>query len=393
MNVPAGPRNVNPHRPFFHYLSNVIKRIIFGIVMASSWFFIIYLGPFMLILTVLAIQVSCFREILNVGYNCNRVPPSLPFFRSLCCYFLVAANYFLSIETIAPHFDDIYKNYPHLEIVIKYNRFISFCIYFIGIVLFVVNLVRKHDLQQFKILAWTHTLLIIIVLQSYLVIANMFNGIIWLILPSSLVILNDIFAYMFGRLWGRTPLIQLSPRKTWEGFVGGIVGTFLSGYLLSNYMCQYQYFVCPVEYYQTGGGIKMMSECTLGYLFTPTTYSLGVVSINFYPFTYHFFWMALFASVVAPFGGFCASGFKRAFKMKHFGEVIPGHGGITDRFDCQFLMATFVNVYIFTFVGNPSVGVIFDKVLGLDEGRQVEFYYLLKDMLQDSYLLNSTDVS
>jgi len=34
-------------------------------------------------------------------------------------------------------------------------------------------------------------------------------------------------------------------------------------------------------------------------------------------------------------GGFCASGFKRAFKMKDFGDTIPGHGGVTDRFDCQ----------------------------------------------------------
>eukprot|EP00983_Pelagomonas_calceolata_P067321 1149430-Pelagomonas_calceolata.AAC.7 len=34
-------------------------------------------------------------------------------------------------------------------------------------------------------------------------------------------------------------------------------------------------------------------------------------------------------------GGFCASGFKRAFGMKDFGDTIPGHGGVTDRFDCQ----------------------------------------------------------
>ena len=39
--------------------------------------------------------------------------------------------------------------------------------------------------------------------------------------------------------------------------------------------------------------------------------------------------------LVAVAGGFFASGFKRAFKMKDFGDTIPGHGGITDRFDCQ----------------------------------------------------------
>lgn len=45
--------------------------------------------------------------------------------------------------------------------------------------------------------------------------------------------------------------------------------------------------------------------------------------------------MAIFASVIAPFGGFFASGFKRSFKIKDFGDSIPGHGGMTDRMDCQ----------------------------------------------------------
>eukprot|EP00955_Chlamydomonas_euryale_P018869 201247-Chlamydomonas_euryale.AAC.5 len=45
--------------------------------------------------------------------------------------------------------------------------------------------------------------------------------------------------------------------------------------------------------------------------------------------------MSVFASLIAPFGGFFASGFKRAFRLKDFGDTIPGHGGITDRFDCQ----------------------------------------------------------
>lgn len=49
--------------------------------------------------------------------------------------------------------------------------------------------------------------------------------------------------------------------------------------------------------------------------------------------------MATFASLVAPFGGFFASGFKRAFNIKDFGDSIPGHGGMTDRMDCQCVLA------------------------------------------------------
>jgi phosphatidate cytidylyltransferase len=55
------------------------------------------------------------------------------------------------------------------------------------------------------------------------------------------------------------------------------------------------------------------------------------------PYQFHLLCMACFASLVAPFGGFFASGFKRAFNIKDFGDSIPGHGGMTDRMDCQYV--------------------------------------------------------
>jgi len=60
----------------------------------------------------------------------------------------------------------------------------------------------------------------------------------------------------------------------------------------------------------------------------------------------HALLFAAFASMVAPFGGFFASGFKRAFKIKDFGNTIPGHGGFTDRMDCQLVMGSFTFVYL-----------------------------------------------
>jgi len=56
--------------------------------------------------------------------------------------------------------------------------------------------------------------------------------------------------------------------------------------------------------------------------------------------------LSLFASLIAPFGGFFASGFKRAIKIKDFADIIPGHGGVTDRMDCQILNGMFTYLYL-----------------------------------------------
>lgn len=82
------------------------------------------------------------------------------------------------------------------------------------------------------------------------------------------------------------------------------------------------------------------------------------------PVQIHSFMIALFACTLAPFGGFFASGFKRAFKIKDFGNSIPGHGGITDRFDCQIMMAMFTYVYlsIIVFKSGPTVDSIWGQI-------------------------------
>ncbi len=45
--------------------------------------------------------------------------------------------------------------------------------------------------------------------------------------------------------------------------------------------------------------------------------------------------MAIFTSIIAPFGGFWASAIKRTYGIKDFDSIIPGHGGVADRVDCQ----------------------------------------------------------
>jgi len=66
-----------------------------------------------------------------------------------------------------------------------------------------------------------------------------FEGLVWFILPALLVITNDIMAYIFGISFGKTKLIELSPKKTWEGFIGGSISTLFAAfivYIYINYM-------------------------------------------------------------------------------------------------------------------------------------------------------------
>ena len=53
------------------------------------------------------------------------------------------------------------------------------------------------------------------------------------IVPVSMIVCNDVMAYMFGFFFGRTPLIKLSPKKTWEGFIGGGFATVIFGIMVA----------------------------------------------------------------------------------------------------------------------------------------------------------------
>lgn len=50
-----------------------------------------------------------------------------------------------------------------------------------------------------------------------------------------MIVINDVMAYVFGFFFGRTPLIKLSPKKTWEGFIGGGFSTIVLGVLVNEF--------------------------------------------------------------------------------------------------------------------------------------------------------------
>ena len=98
--------------------------------------------------------------------------------------------------------------------------------------------------------------------------------------------------------------------------------------------------------------------------------------------------IASFASLIAPFGGFFASGVKRAFRIKDFGDTIPGHGGITDRFDCHGLMGFFIYIYLTSVVFRSADS--FERVLDLVNTMSLDDKSRLLELLKLNIVQNVT---
>ena len=278
---------------------------------------------------------------------------------------------------------------------VRHHAFVSYGLYTLGFVLFVVSLNKKSYFYQFAQFAWTHMIILVILMQSSFFVANIMEGLIWFVLPSSLVIINDIMAYCFGFFFGRTPLIKLSPKKTWEGFLGALVSTLVVGFYFSRYLSQFQWLVCR----RTDMTIRTWLTCEPANTFRalPAAETLAPLpafirdavlallppDYTLLPLQLHALSFALFAAVIAPFGGFFASGFKRALRVKDFGDSIPGHGGLTDRMDGQIIMAVFSYIYIDAIVGLGDVTVsgLIEKAQRLPHAEQVELYRLLAQMV------------
>lgn len=112
---------------------------------------------------------------------------------------------------------------------------------------------------------------------------------------------SDSFAYFTGRLFGKHKMApKISPKKTWEGFVGGVIFTLVLGYFIEQKFPDLR-----------GNWI------IVGFL----------------------------VSVFAPIGDLVESQLKRTFGVKDSGNIIPGHGGVLDRLDSFIIAAPVVYLY------------------------------------------------
>jgi phosphatidate cytidylyltransferase len=114
---------------------------------------------------------------------------------------------------------------------------------------------------------------------------------------------SDSLAYVCGRLFGKHKLFErISPKKTWEGFIGGVVFTIAASWLVGEYI----------------GGLQHIHWMVIG----------GIVAIT------------------GTLGDLVESMFKRRIGVKDSGTWLPGHGGILDRFDAVLISSPFVVMYI-----------------------------------------------
>lgn len=120
---------------------------------------------------------------------------------------------------------------------------------------------------------------------------------------------NDTFAYIVGKSIGKHKLLEkISPKKTIEGFFGGMVFSVLAGFLISKY-----YFDPNPKYFNT--------------------------SVLIWTFS------AVIISVFSTLGDLIESKFKRIAGVKDSGKIMPGHGGILDRLDSIIFVAPFVFLF------------------------------------------------
>ncbi len=117
--------------------------------------------------------------------------------------------------------------------------------------------------------------------------------------------INDTMAYIVGSLIGKTQMTKISPKKTWEGTIGGIILCVAVMYFVGYFM------------------------------------SLGPVdSIS----------IAFISATIGTFGDLLESKLKRMAGVKDSGHIMPGHGGFLDRFDSLLVATPFVWLYVYLFM-------------------------------------------
>ena len=205
------------------------------------------------ILLIFIIQGLMVRELFALAVEVRK-EKDVPWFRLQQWYFYGTAVFFTYGRFLKHKWleSSIAKDPERLGafglFMFAHHSFISYIGWMVGLVLFVLSLrSRGLYLYQFGQFAWTHMIIVTVLMQSSCFVANVLEGMIWFVFPVSIVFFNDAAAYMCGFFFGRTPLIKISPKKTWEGFIGGLIVTLIVTPFAAAWMQQYEWLICPVD--------------------------------------------------------------------------------------------------------------------------------------------------
>ena len=144
-------------------------------------------------------------------------------------------------------------------------------------------------------------------------------------------VMTDTGAYFVGVFFGKNKMNErISPKKTWEGFVGGVV---ISSVLTT---------AVGISFAVCGYPIIPLFDLEHWYFILP---------------------LALLTPLVATLGDFVFSSIKRYWGIKDYGHLIPGHGGVLDRLDSIFFAVTIGSIYVFMITGISSATINWESLL------------------------------
>lgn len=186
--------------------------------------------------------------------------------------------------------------------------------------IFLTYIIQHNSLKYYRVMFITASTLLISNAMSTLIILHDMdkaNGLMYLIMGLCGAWLADSGAYFAGTFFGKRKLCpEVSPKKTVEGLIGGIVVTGLL-FMLINFA--YSKILPNVSDYTVH--VNYLEVCLLG----------------------------MFLAIVGTIGDLTASVLKRQCGIKDYGNIMPGHGGLMDRFDSVVFVAPCLYAFITVF--------------------------------------------
>lgn len=199
-----------------------------------------------------------------------------------------------------------------IEDRLRYNLPLICCVFLL--VLFLV-MIYKHERVSFEVVSLVGFVSISIPLSLscllFIKIISEAHGMFLMIFTLLVIWIGDGGAYFVGTFLGKHKMApKISPKKTWEGFIGGLIISGIAGFIAP--------LIYEFVYISFLGGTE--------------------IEIN----RFFFVITAVICSALGVVGDFSASLVKRQCAVKDFGNIMPGHGGVLDRFDSVLFAAPFM---------------------------------------------------